>query len=271
MSKSSPIRPLLSAFIFSLLLTMFSQTMFATVFSNAHPVARVTQKVDNSKRATLYGHTPRILQHSVDIGRVNAQTPTEHMVLVLKSSPDQEREARRVIDEQQDKHTVNYHQWMSPDDFGTHFGVHDDDIAKVKSWLIAQGFTIDGVNRGKRVIHFSGNIGQIEQAFQTQMHYFVTPNGETHVSNDRDITVPLAFQPVVAGIPTLNDFFKKSHMVGVSRYSQMRPGPKYTSSSTTHYVSPADFATIYNTAPLLAKGINGTGVSIGVVGRSDIL
>ena len=36
-------------------------------------------------------------------------------------------------------------------------------------------------------------------------------------------------------------------------------------------MDPADFATIYNTAPLLAAGINGTGQTIAVVGRSDIL
>ena len=48
-------------------------------------------------------------------------------------------------------------------------------------------------------------------------------------------------------------------------------GPKYTSSSSVHYVAPADFATIYNTAPLLANGIKGSGQTIAVVGRSDIL
>jgi hypothetical protein len=48
-------------------------------------------------------------------------------------------------------------------------------------------------------------------------------------------------------------------------------GPLYTSSSTTHYVGPWDFATIYNTFPLLNAGITGAGSSIAVVGRSDIL
>ena len=51
----------------------------------------------------------------------------------------------------------------------------------------------------------------------------------------------------------------------------LRLGPAYTSSSSVHYVGPSDFATIYNTAPLLAAGINGTGQTIAVVGRTDIL
>jgi hypothetical protein len=252
-------------------LALVSQTTFATVLTSAHPVARVGKKIDASKRTTLYGHTPRVLERAINIGRVTASTPVEHLVLSLKASPEQEREARRVIDEQQDKHTANFHQWMTPEEFGAHFGVHDDDIAQVKTWLASQGFSVENVNKSKRAIHFSGTVGQLEKAFQTEMHYFVMPNGETHISNDRDISVPEALSPVIAGIPTLNDFFKKPHKVDVGRYSQMRRGPNYTSSSTVHYVGPQDFATIYNTAPLLAQGINGTGVSIGIVGRSDIL
>ena len=270
MKNARPTRPVLFVAMFTLALAALSQTMFAVVNTTAHPVARVTKKVDNTKRTTLYGHTPRVLDRAIDLGRVDPKTPTEHLILVLKSSPEQEREARRVIDEQQDKRTINFHQWMTPDEFGTHFGVHDEDIAQVKAWLTSQGFTVENVDRSKRVIHFSGTVGQLEQGFQTEMHYFTMPNGETHISNNRDISVPEALSPVIAGLPTLNDFFRKPHKVDGGRFSQMKRGPDYTSSSTTHYVGPVDFATIYNTAPLLAQGINGTGVTIGVVGRSDI-
>ncbi len=55
------------------------------------------------------------------------------------------------------------------------------------------------------------------------------------------------------------------------KISELKKGPKFTSGSGVHYVGPADFATIYNTTPLLQAGINGTGVTIAVVGRSDIL
>jgi hypothetical protein len=52
--------------------------------------------------------------------------------MVLKSSEEQKREIRKVIDEQQDKRTVNYHQWVTPEEFGEHFGVHDADIEQIK-------------------------------------------------------------------------------------------------------------------------------------------
>ncbi len=257
--------------LFSLL--VITTTSFAAIHTTATPKARITARVDDSKRTILHGHVPAAVhgQNVLDMGRVPANTPVEHLIMVLKSDEDQKREIRKVIDEQQDKHAKNFHQWATPEEFGEHFGVHDADIAQITAWLGSHGLTVEGVNKSKRVLHFSGTIGQVEKAFQTEMHYLAMPNGETHVSNTRDITVPTALSSVIGGVPTLNDFFKKSHMVDVGRYSRMKPAPHYTSSTSVHYVSAADFATIYNSAPLLAQGINGSGVTIGIVGRSDIL
>ena len=100
------------------------------------------------------------------------------------------------------------------------------------------------------------------------MHTF-SVHGETHVSNNSDISIPKALSPVIQGV-TLNNFFPKAKMGPVHRLSELRQNPEFTNGST-NYVSPGDFATIYNTQPLLNAGINGTGSSIAIVGRSDIL
>jgi sugar lactone lactonase YvrE len=239
--------------------------------TDALPQARVIAPVDNSRRATLAGHVPRTLKNASDAGRVAPSTPAEHLIMTLKSSSEQEREIRRVIDGQQDKKSVNYHQWMTPEDFGQHFGVDDADIAKVTAWLKSQGFTVESVTKAKRAIVFSGNIGQVEQAFRTEMHYFRMPSGEMHVSNNSDISVPEALHPVISGVPTLNNFFHKPHHSPIQHLSRLKEGPKFGSGGSSTFVGPSDFATIYNTAPLLASGIDGTGVTIAIVGRSDIL
>ena len=254
----------------ALLVASLSQVMFARITTTAQPEARITKRVDNSKRTILYGHVSSALRTAQDMGRQDPRTPSPGMIMVLKSSENQKREIRKVIDEQQDKRTANYHQWVTPEEFGEHFGVHDEDLAQIKNWLTSQGFTVDEVSKSKRVIRFSGNIGQVEKAFQTEMHTY-NLHGEMHVANSTEISVPEALNKVIAGVPTLNDFFRKPHKVDAGRYSRLRHGPKYTSSSSVHYVGPTDFATIYNTAPLLAQGINGTGVTIAIVGRSDIL
>ena len=131
---------------------------------------------------------------------------------------------------------------------------------------------VDEVSKSKRVIRFSGNIGQVEQAFQTEMHLY-SYKGELHVANSTEISVPDAFKKVIAGV-TLHNFYRKGTFdreKQIKLGGTLKGGPKYTSSSSVHYVAPADFATIYNTAPLLAAGINGSGETIAIVGRSDIL
>ena len=238
------------------------------IHTTAAPAARVVTPVDNSKRTTLYGHVPGVLRAATDLGRLDPKTPAEHLILVLSPSDEQKSELRRVLDEQQDVRTANYHQWVTPDQFGQFFGVHDDDIAQVSAWLQSQGFTVEDVSKSKRVLHFSGTTGQLERAFQTQMHTF-SVHGETHVSNNSDISIPKALSPVIQGV-TLNNFFPKAKMGPVHRLSELRQNPEFTNGST-NYVSPGDFATIYNTQPLLNAGINGTGSSIAIVGRSDIL
>ena len=271
--RNPRIRPVLFVTMFFMLLASLSQVMFARVTTNAHPEVRVTAKIDNAKRTVLHGHVSSAVRTAIDMGRQDPRTPSPGMIMVLNSSEEQKNEIRKVIDEQQDKRTANYHQWLTPEEFGEHFGVDDDDLAKVKSWLTSQGFSVDEVSKSKRVIRFSGNIGQVEKAFHTEMH-LMTYRGQLHVANTREISIPEALNKVIAGV-TLHNFYRQSSFERDSRIKlskkRVKVGPHYTSSSSVHYVAPQDFATIYNTAPLLAAGINGTGQSIAVVGRSDIL
>jgi hypothetical protein len=261
----------LSFLVVLFFLTGISTSTFAAIHTSAVPKVRITQKVDNSKRATLYGHVPGALRQAKDMGRLDPSTPTGRVFLVLNSDEEQKREIRRLIDEQQDKRTANYHQWVTPEEFGEHFGVHDSDIAQVETWLKSQGFTVEDVSKSKRVIHFSGTTGQLEKAFQTQMHSYLY-NGKTEVANNSDISIPTALSPVIAAV-TVHSSFRgphKNHLVGKVHLGGGRKS-NFTDSSGNNYVGPADFATIYNTAPLLAAGINGAGSSIAIVGNSDIL
>ena len=229
----------------------------------------------------LSNTTPSVVANAVDNGRVAPNTPVSHLFLVLKSSDEQETALRGLLDDQQDKSSPNYHQWMTPDAFGATFGVASGDVAKVAAWLQDSGFAVQPVARGGRILQFSGTTGQVETAFQTELHH-ITVNGEAHISNTKDISVPSALTPVIAGISALNDFHPKSravnpHKLVMGADGQLYPvipgtdAPDYTSlSSGSHYVGPADLATIYNGKTLLASGIDGTGVTIGIIGQTSV-
>lgn len=121
-----------------LLSSLLSPAMFAaTILTNAHPEARITKQVNNARRVTLRGHVPNVVSSgvaagtAVDLGHLDPNTPMQRMRMVLRGGPEQERDMRRVLDEQQDKRTANFHQWVTPEESGNTFGVHDEDIQKV--------------------------------------------------------------------------------------------------------------------------------------------
>lgn len=255
------------------------------VHTTAHPAVRVTQKIDNAVLAALPGTHPQIVEHAVIGARLQASKPLSHMMLVLDPSDDQTYAMRSLLDQQQDKTSPNYHKWLTPDAYAQYFGVASADLAKITAWLQDQGFTVNSVAKGNRIVTFSGTVGQVESTFHTQMKR-VTVNGEAHIANTTDIQVPQAFAGVIHGIASLNDFFPKTDAVGARKveFNSTTPAgkaqalganaaanPLYTSTTSgAHYVTPGDAAVIFNSTPLLKSGVDGTGQTIAVLGRTNI-
>ena len=234
---------------------------------SVRPRARVTARVDRNKLSALPGTHPSVVGRARIGARLNAGTQLQHMVLVLQPSDGQNAALATLMDAQQDKTSPSYHKWLTPDTFGQSFGVAPSDIGQVSSWLSDSGLAVESVSRSGRFITFSGSVGSVEAAFSTQMHT-LTVDGETHISNTTDVSVPSALAPVVKGVARLNNFFAKSSATGVRRVTL---GPEYgTTASSTHFIGAGDLATIYNAKPLTSAGIDGTGITIAVLGRSNI-
>ena len=64
------------------------------------------------------------------------------------------------------------------------------------------------MSKGKTVIEFSGTAAQVQSAFHTSIHKYVV-GGEEHWANSSDPQIPTALTPVVAGVATLHNFFKR--------------------------------------------------------------
>src|SRR5207247_7743937 len=87
-------------------------------------------------------------------------------------------------------------------------------------------------------------------------------NGEMHIANATDISIPQALAGVVAGVVSLHDFVSKPKL---QRFQSL---PNFTFGGR-HAMVPYDFATIYDLAPLWNQGFDGTGQIIAIVGRSN--
>jgi hypothetical protein len=273
-------RPSLASSVISFFLSSAIVVLTPAVMHAQSPVpVLVTQAIDESVRTQLRGNVHPMARSAFDRGAAPADLPLNRMLLVLKRSPQQEAALLRLIENQQNMQSPNYHKWLTPQQFGARFGPSDSDIAAVVNWLGMNGFQASRISNGRTVIEFSGNPLLIQQAFGTAIHRFDV-NGQAHWANVSDPTVPTALAPVVAGIDSLHNFRKKAQHNLVGTYSVRTrqltsPAPNYTFPLGTfiaYAVTPYDFAAIYNLLPLWSapSPINGSGQVVAVVGRSDI-
>ncbi len=245
---------------------------------SAQAVSRrlITQPVDEARLTQLKGNTHPLARPEFDLGTAPATLPMERMLLVLKRSDAREVALRKLLDGQQDKASPNYHKWLTPKTFGEQFGPTDSDMQIITSWLQSHGFQVEET-KGRTVLEFSGSASQVQEAFHTSIHKYVV-NGEQRWANASNPMIPSALAPAVAGIDSLNNFPRKAMNSFVGTYSEetkqlASAEPNYTfpcGSQSCYGVVPYDFAAIYDVLPLWNAGINGTGQTIAIVGRTNI-
>ena len=241
------------------------------------PLPLITSPIDETQVVTLRGNVHPLAQPMFDLGAAPPDLPMNRMMLVLKRDPMQDHVVRKLLDDQQDKNSPNYHKWLTPAEYGAQFGAADQDLQLITGWLQTHGFQINRVSNGRNVIEFSGVEGQVEGAFHTQIHQYLV-NGKQYWANVSDPQIPVALAPVVEGMVSLHNFPRKPMSEILGRYNGRtgqltRSQPQFTTpfqGGTAYAVGPADFGTIYNVQSLWSAGTDGTGQKIAIVAQTDI-
>jgi pseudomonalisin len=228
------------------------------------PRDRIVEPVVESDLVTLAGNTHPLARAQDDRGAIDQETRLERMVLVLQPDAAKQQELDALVEAQQEPGSGVYHQWLTPAEYGSRFGASAGDVARVCAWLASHGFVVETIPAGQRLVLFSGTAGQVEETFHTEMHRYVV-DGQRHIANTEDPQIPAALAPVIAGILSMHDFRRSS----ATRLVRAIARPE-NSQGSTHYLLPADYATIYDLDPLYGAGKTGTGVSMAIVGRSNI-
>ena len=162
------------------------------------PQARITQAIDENNLVTLRGNTRPEANARNDRGRVADGFAVEHVWLQLQRSSSQEHAVEKYIDQLNDKKSQNFHKWLTPKQFGDRYGVAQEDLDTVTDWLSSHGFVVNTVYPNHMLIDFSGNAGQVREAFHTELHE-LSVAGHTHIANMSDPQIPAALAPVVLG------------------------------------------------------------------------
>ena len=262
------------------------------IAQNPAVLPRIAGPVNDKSMVVLGGNVPTAARAEFDQGPALASTQLSNVRLVLARSSEQQAALDKFDVDLLDQSSPNYHQWLTPEQFGKLYGPADSDIAAIVAWLESNGVRVNPIAPGRTTIDFSGTVQQIEDMLHVSIHSFEI-NGEQFFANIDNPSIPAALAPVVSGVGHLNTIRPKpQHVAGqmglfdkssgklqaVAQTSLRGPHAELTSpSNNSLYLVPGDAATIYNTPNSVlnanfASGASysGTGVTIGIGGDSTV-
>ena len=268
---------------------LFVILLIATASLNSRaqaPRNLITQPVSDTQLKTLGGQMHPAARPENDQGLVDDSMSMDHVIMVLKRTPDQQQALTALIDQLHNPKSPLYHQWLTPEQFGKQFGPSDSDLTTLTTWMESHGFTVEQVVPGRNLMIFSGTAGQVREAFHAEVHHYLV-NGEMHYAISTDPQIPAALGPMIGGFRSLHDFRLRPlhHDAGVAKHNmttgawEKASGPASVPELTFTYgseqfffISPQDFYTIYNENPLLmgTPAIDGHGVTIAVIEETNV-
>src|SRR5437763_1936188 len=134
---------------------------------------RVNGSIDDTDRAALHGHVhPQALPED-DEGPLDPALPLSHVTLMLKKSDAQQKELDQLLEAQQNPASPNFHHWLTPEEYADRFGVSQDEVNQVVSWLQSQKLQVNAVGRGRNWVSFDGTVMQGETAVHTSIHKYL--------------------------------------------------------------------------------------------------
>ncbi|QHN03791.1 S8 family serine peptidase [Granulicella sp. WH15] len=210
-------------------------------------------------------HVPEYVTSAQDQGPTADNTPIPNAAILLARSPEQDAALQILLQEQMDKTSLNFHRWLTPEEFASRFGASETAIEIVSGWLHANGFS-PTVSRSKMYVSVSGNAAQFATLFHTTFHTFAL-HGQSVYSVTINPSVPVEVAPFIRSI---NGLTQHPDMAKAATPHRLSIRPDGTSSSGAHYITPADFAVIYDLNPVYKAGYSGAGQSIAIVGRSRV-
>ena len=264
MQTSTPSRQRICSVIALVLLCGgFIQSLSAQLLD----ASRIHDPVDAQRIITLPGTLSPNLASLRDTGPVSGNVMLPNVALHFRLTPEQQSDLAHLLRDQQTPGSTRYHQWLTPEQYASRYGLNRDDLAAVEFWLQSEGFSSLAVNASRTALSFSATTGQVEQVFGAKIHNYAKGGGSV-LATSTNPYIPEALIGVVQTITGLDE---------------LRPAPlplirttdpinfEWTSGlSTEHFMTPGDVASIYDLSALYAAGVTGKGQRIAIVGQSAI-
>jgi subtilase family serine protease len=267
--------PQFSPYVFLLLITTLALTM-----------------VQTASAKEMQNHTAKFVQSAPDMGMADPSQIITVKVHLQGSTADQ---VSSFIQQLHDPSSPNFQKWITPDQFKSQFGATAGSVAAVQSFVTGKNLKV--ISSDGRSITVQGTIGDIQNAFHTQIHQFAV-NGNLVRAN---ISNPIVDEPagsMVRAISGLTQILAKPHSV-IARDASGNPREPIAldagaapSATTTQcfagnstatisdgvntaaytgqayagcFFQPSELATAYSFNALYSQGLTGAGQTIVIV------
>ncbi len=231
---------------------------------------------------TLSGNVRPEATAANDRGALSGDMMLNHMMLVLRRSPQQEAAFQARIQSMYRPGSPDFHHWLTPEEIGQQYGPSATELQMLVEWLRKNGFTVNRVSSSGLIVDFSGTVAQLNAAMRVAMHE-LNVNGKHHIANMNNPQVPAELANYIVGIASLNDFRPKPANTGVTS-AHIEPmskavvpagqnngaTPGFTVNSSYQLVVPDDLHTIYNFKGAYKKGFTGRGQTVVVIEDTDV-
>ena len=181
---------------------------------------------------------------------------------------DEEKLDRLLLD-QSDPGSPNYHKWLSVNNFADRFLPTPGQIAQVSRAVQALGLTVVGADSHSVIVE--GSASAVQAAFRTQLRVARRVDGSTHLVAPGPLATPLALAalgaltPAFANIATPQPAARRTALPLGTQNRAGRTGPYWFTDLKQAYDYPA-----YN-ALRAGKRVDGSGANVAVLMSGDVL
>jgi subtilase family serine protease len=136
--------------------------------------------------------------------------------------------------------SADYGKYLTAAQWEARFSPSTADVAQVKSFLKASGFTVGKVPADRMTVSASGTAAQVEQAFGTSLAYH-TVNHQQLLLADTNLSVPVSIAGIVSGVSGVSDTLAQPDSTtggpssGATGDAQQPPGFRNATPCGTYY------------------------------------
>jgi subtilase family serine protease len=203
-------------------------------------------------RQALRVELPAVVTNSPPVGRLPGTT---NLDLAIGLPLRNQNALARLLQQLYDPASVNYHHFLTSDQFAEQFGPTEADYQAVIAYAEANGFKVTGTHPNRTILDVRGSVDVIEKALHVAMRTYQHPTeSRTFYAPDAQPTLDLAVP--LLGISGLNDYSLPRPRVITKPLAQDQnpPAPNTGSGPSGTYMG-NDFRAAYVPGwPLLGSG-----------------